>query len=110
MVIKQERPAQKRSLGLRRDPPVGRVFGEPMKRVEPGTYRHHSGELFTVLHTGLDTVTKEECVIYRPISVEQRIYIAPLNKFLAAVPVSGKREVPRFERIEESSTRRAVAR
>lgn len=77
-----------------------RFFGEAVRPVQPGIYRHFTGELFTVLFTGLDTITKQESVVYKSHSLHERIYIAPLQKFLGAVTVPGKHEVSRFERIE----------
>jgi hypothetical protein len=79
-----------------------RMFGEPVKNVEPGVYRHFTGELFSVLLTGLDIVTKQETVIYKSMGVVERIYVAPIGTFLSAVAVPGQREVPRFERINEA--------
>ena len=102
MVIQQERGTARgsaREVDAPRETQK-RFFGEAVKSVQPGTYRHFTGELFTVLFTGLDTTTKQESVVYKSQTLHERIYIAPLQKFLGAVVVPGKHEVSRFERID----------
>ncbi len=101
MVLQQENATRSRMREM--DAPretQKRFFGEAVRAVQPGTYRHFTGEMFTVLFTGLDTTTKQESVVYKSQTSHERIYISPLQKFLGAVVVPGKHEVSRFERID----------
>lgn len=102
MVLQEEKQTTRKRTREGEVPPEAqkRFFGEPVRAVQPGTYRHFTGELFTVLFTGLDTTTRQESVIYKSNTQHERIYIAPLQKFLGAVVVPGKHEVSRFERID----------
>lgn len=71
--------------------------------LEPGLYRHHKGNEYTVLGVGRHTEADEYFVVYSP--VEQKsdapsIWLRPFDMFIETVEVDGE-TIPRFQRIEE---------
>jgi molecular chaperone GrpE len=71
------------------------------QEIKPGIYRHYKNKDYQVLHTGINSETKEEMVIYRRIH-EEKIYVRPRTIFMEEVEVEGKK-VPRFEFLSEVS-------
>lgn len=67
--------------------------------IEPGTYRHFKGALYTVLGTARHSETEEELVVYRPLSGEQGLWVRPAamwEEHVAREDYSG----PRFTRVD----------
>lgn len=67
----------------------------------PGTYRHYKGGIYDVIGTARHSETDEQLAVYRCRSDNGSLWVRPLAMFLETVPVEG-REVPRFERYDET--------
>ncbi len=50
-----------------------------------GVYKHFKGDLYIVEDIGTYTETDEECVIYRALYGNGKLWIRPLNMFLSEV-------------------------
>lgn len=71
------------------------------KTIEKGKYLHaKSGKFYEVIGTALQTETKEQLVVYRPLydSSEYEIFARPYAMFIEKI-VLNDREVQRFERV-----------
>jgi hypothetical protein len=67
-----------------------------MTKIQPGRYRHHKGNEYTVVGTARHSETLEELVVYRQEYGERGLWVRPAEMFAEAVEVEG-RLVPRFE-------------
>jgi hypothetical protein len=66
--------------------------------IEPGTYRHFKGGLYTVVGVARHSETEEEHVVYRPLSGEQGLWVRPLSMWEEPVDRDGYRG-PRFVQV-----------
>ncbi len=64
-----------------------------------GKYRHYSGKEYEVIGVARHSETLEEMVVYKPLYVDDGLWVRPLKMFEENVEVNGKM-VPRFMRIE----------
>lgn len=63
--------------------------------IEPGTYRHFKGGLYSVVGVARHSETEEELVVYRPLSGEQGLWVRPLAMWQEPVDREGY-SGPRF--------------
>lgn len=50
-----------------------------------GIYRHFKGDLYIVEDIGIHSETREECVIYRALYGDNKLWIRPLKMFIEKV-------------------------
>ena len=74
---------------------------ENQASLEPGTYRHYKGKLYTVIGVARHSETDERLVVYRPEYGERGLWVRPLAMFRERVDIEGQ-SVPRFERVTPS--------
>lgn len=67
--------------------------------IQPGTYRHFKGGLYTVIGVARHSETEQELVVYRPLSDEQGLWVRPVGMWTESVEHDG-RSVPRFTLID----------
>jgi len=68
--------------------------------LQPGKYRHFKGGEYQVIDVARHSETGEDLVVYRPLYGEGKLWVRPLDMFLAEVEVEGK-VVPRFNLLED---------
>lgn len=66
--------------------------------LSPGKYRHYKGNDYEVIGVATHSETREQLVVYRPLSGEGALWVRPLAMFIETVTVDGK-TVPRFARL-----------
>lgn len=69
--------------------------------VEPGTYEHYKGGLYTVLYVAMHTETGEELVVYQSLC-DGRMWVRPRSMFCDEVILGGSR-FPRFMKLMHPS-------
>ncbi|MGN8552659.1 UNVERIFIED_CONTAM: DUF1653 domain-containing protein [Microbacterium sp. SLM126] len=67
--------------------------------IQPGTYRHFKGGLYTVIGVARHSETEQELVVYRPLSGEQGLWVRPVEMWTETVEHDG-RSGPRFTLID----------
>jgi hypothetical protein len=67
--------------------------------IEPGTYRHFKGGLYSVVGVARHSETEEELVVYRPLSGEQGLWVRPLAMWQEPVDREGY-SGPRFVQVD----------
>lgn len=63
-----------------------------------GKYRHYSGKEYEVIGVARHSETLEELVIYKPLYIDDGLWVRPLKMFEENVEIDGKM-VPRFTKI-----------
>ncbi len=67
--------------------------------VDPGTYRHFKGGLYSVVGVARHSETEEELVVYRPLAGDQGLWVRPLAMWNERVDRDGYAG-PRFVRVD----------
>ena len=67
--------------------------------IEPGTYRHFKGGLYTVIGIARHSETEEELVVYRPHAGEQGLWVRPIAMWQEPVDRDGY-SGPRFAPVD----------
>jgi hypothetical protein len=70
------------------------------QRPQPGTYRHHKGQLYEVIETALHVDTHQELVVYRALYGEGNLWVRPRSAFIGDVEIDGVKR-PRFQKVED---------
>lgn len=75
-----------------------------MSTIEPGIYVHYKSDdmRYQVMGVGLNTETKEEYVVYRPLykgDINLDFWIRPFDMFMGTVELDGK-IIQRFTKVE----------
>lgn len=65
--------------------------------IEIARYKHFKGNVYDVLHIGINSETLEKVVVYKSIT-DGVVWVRPLNMFEEEVLVNGKK-VKRFEKL-----------
>lgn len=65
-----------------------------------GIYRHYNGNYYIVEGIGTHSENLEECVIYRALYGEGRVWIRPLSMFLDEVNKNGQKYRFEFQQIK----------
>jgi hypothetical protein len=75
-----------------------------MTEIQPGRYRHYTGNEYTVLGVARHSETLEELVVYRQEYGERGLWVRPAVMFAETVVVEGQSE-PRFRRVDSEGAR-----
>lgn len=65
-----------------------------------GVYKHFKGKYYIVEDIGMHTETEEDCVIYRALYGDNKLYIRPIDMFLSKVDKEKYPEVEQEYRFE----------
>jgi len=63
-----------------------------------GKYRHYSGKEYELIGVARHSETLEELVVYKPLYIEDGLWVRPLKMFEEEVEIDGK-IMPRFTKI-----------